>query len=80
MSSTRTDERGRLYLPKGLREEYGTRYRIVGLEDGIKLIPIREDVFDGLRDALGELPDVSGEERSTAAEDEARREALDDLG
>jgi hypothetical protein len=43
MSDATLDDRGRLTLPKEIRERYGDRYYIVELHDGIKLIPVADD-------------------------------------
>lgn len=77
--ATTVDERGRLYLPKDIREDYGDRFRIVRLHDGIKLLPVPDDPVDDLAEALKPLEDVPPEELSEAVEEEAMREILDDL-
>ena len=69
------DDRGRLTLPKPLRERFGDRFHVVELQDGIKLIPVAEDPLAALRD---EFDDVE-----TSAEDlraSGREEALDEAG
>jgi bifunctional DNA-binding transcriptional regulator/antitoxin component of YhaV-PrlF toxin-antitoxin module len=43
---TETDDRGRLYLPKGLRDRHGERFRVV-------LIPVDDDPLGAVRDAVG---------------------------
>jgi len=48
MSDVTLDERGRLTLPKKVREQYGDRYHIVEIHDGIKLVPLAEDPLDAL--------------------------------
>ena len=75
MSDATLDDRGRLTLPKEIREQYGDRYHIVELHDGIKLIPVAEDPLGALR---GEFEDVEG----TAEElrEGARERALDEAG
>jgi bifunctional DNA-binding transcriptional regulator/antitoxin component of YhaV-PrlF toxin-antitoxin module len=75
MSDATLDDRGRLTLPKDIRERYGDHYHIVQLHDGIKLIPIADDPLDALR---AEFADVE----KTAAElrEEARKAALDEAG
>ncbi|WP_336133347.1 AbrB/MazE/SpoVT family DNA-binding domain-containing protein [Natronomonas amylolytica] len=75
MSETTLDDRGRLTLPKELRERYGDRYRIVELHDGIKLIPIADDPLDALR------AEFSGVEKSAEELREGARDAaLDEAG
>lgn len=75
MSEATLDDRGRLTLPKELRERYGDRYHVVELNDGIKLVPIADDPLEALRE---EFADVEG----TAEElrEEARETALDEAG
>ncbi|MFC6837602.1 AbrB/MazE/SpoVT family DNA-binding domain-containing protein [Halomarina ordinaria] len=75
MSDATLDDRGRLTLPKELRERYGDRYHIVDLHDGIKLVPVADDPLEALRD---EFEDVG----TTAAElrERARETALDEAG
>ena len=52
--SKSTDERGRIYLPKDVRERFGTRYRIVELPSHVALFPVDEDPIAGLRAAVGD--------------------------
>lgn len=58
--SKSTDERGRIYLPKDLRERFGDQYRIVELPTHVALFPVDEDPLDGLRAAVGDA--FEGEE------------------
>jgi bifunctional DNA-binding transcriptional regulator/antitoxin component of YhaV-PrlF toxin-antitoxin module len=51
---TSTDERGRLYLPKEVRERYGENYRVVQMPTHVALIPIDDDPLEGLREAVGD--------------------------
>ena len=52
--SKSTDERGRIYLPKDLRERFGDQYRIVELPTHVALFPVDEDPLEGLREAVGD--------------------------
>lgn len=52
--SKSTDERGRIYLPKDLRERFGEQYRIVELPTHVALFPVDEDPLEGLREAVGD--------------------------
>ena len=72
MSDASLDDRGRLTLPKELRERYGDRYHLVELHDGTKLVPVSGDPLDALR---GEFADVekTADELREAATDEAGR-------
>jgi|APHM01.1.fsa_nt_gi hypothetical protein len=60
----RTDDRGRVTIPKNVRDRYGEQFRLVELNSGIKLVPI---------------PDNPLQELQAAASDELRAAALDDL-
>lgn len=75
MSEATLDDRGRLTLPKEVRERYGTHYHIVEQHDGIKLIPIDDDPLEALR---AEFADV--EKTATALRQDAREAALDEAG
>lgn len=48
------DERGRIYLPKDVREKFGNQYRIVELPSHVALFPVDEDLIAGLRAAVGD--------------------------
>jgi bifunctional DNA-binding transcriptional regulator/antitoxin component of YhaV-PrlF toxin-antitoxin module len=76
MSEATLDDRGRLTLPKELRERYGDRYHIVELHDGIKLVPVAENPLDALRDEFADVEKTAEELRQgarDAAVDEAGR-------
>jgi len=75
MSDATLDDRGRLTLPKEVRERYGDRYHIVQLEDGIKLVPIADDPLEALRDEFGDVEKSADELREGA-----REAALDEAG
>jgi len=49
-----TDKRGRITIPTELRERFGDRYRVVELEDGIKLVPIPQNPIETLRESGSE--------------------------
>jgi bifunctional DNA-binding transcriptional regulator/antitoxin component of YhaV-PrlF toxin-antitoxin module len=66
---TSTDERGRLYLPKEIRERYGENYRVVQMPTHVALLPIDDDPLEGLREAVGDA--LKGKDI-----DELREEAL----
>jgi bifunctional DNA-binding transcriptional regulator/antitoxin component of YhaV-PrlF toxin-antitoxin module len=74
MSEVTLDDRGRLTLPKNLREQYGDRYRIVEIHDGMKLIPVADDPLQALRDEFEEV-DKAADTLQTAARGEARHKA-----
>ncbi|QIO24176.1 AbrB/MazE/SpoVT family DNA-binding domain-containing protein [Haloarcula sp. JP-L23] len=75
MSDATLDNRGRLTLPKEIRERYGDHYQIVQLHDGIKLIPIADDPLAALRDEFADVEKTAEELR-----DEGRDAALDEAG
>lgn len=75
MSDATLDDRGRLTLPKEIRERYGDRYHIVELHDGIKLIPVADDPLDALRDEFADVEKTAGELREGA-----REAAVDEAG
>ncbi len=74
MSTVDVDSRGRIYIPKEMREHHGEKFKIVELESGIKLIPVADDPVEGLKEAMGELKDVSPEEFEEAVREEARKQ------
>ena len=78
--STSTDERGRIYLPKDVRERFGDRYRIVELPSHVALFPVDEDPLEGLRAAVGDAfaemePDELKREAREAIDREVTAEA-----
>ncbi len=80
--SKSTDERGRIYLPKDIRERFGDQYRIVELPSHVALFPVDEDPVDGLRAAVGDafaetaIDEMKTDVRESIAQ-EARAEAQD---
>lgn len=68
MSDTTLDDRGRLTLPKVIRERYGDRYHIVQLPDGIKLVPVADDPLEALRDGFADVEESPDELREKARE------------
>lgn len=57
-----TDRQGRLSIPREIRERYGEKYHIVPCEDRVELIPVADDPLAAVREAAGELREVSAEE------------------
>lgn len=70
-----TDDRGRLYLPKEIRERYGEKYHVVQHENRISLVPVADDPLAAVREAAGDLREASIEEIREDIEAEARAEA-----
>lgn len=76
MTEATLDERGRLTVPKDLRERYGDHFHVVDLHDGIKLVPIAEDPLAALREEFDGIEMTPAELRERAREtatDEAGR-------
>ena len=72
----RTDDRGRVTIPKEVRDRYGERSCLVELDGGIKLVPIPDDPLEDPRAAAsGELREASLEDLEEAAREEAREQA-----
>ncbi|SFS50408.1 AbrB/MazE/SpoVT family DNA-binding domain-containing protein [Halostagnicola kamekurae] len=75
MSDVALDDRGRLTLPKEVRERYGDRYHVVQLPDGVKLVPVADNPLEALRDEFADVEKSADELR-----EEARNVALDEAG
>ena len=71
-----TDERGRVTIPKEVRDRYGEKFRLVELDSGIKLVPIPDNPLEELRAAASdELREASLDDLEEAAREEAREQA-----
>lgn len=72
---SRTDNCGRIVLPQEIREKHGERYRIVGLEDRVELVPLSSDPIEGFREAVGDafegkrITEIKAEARGVAQKD-----------
>ena len=75
MPEVTLDKRGRLTLPKEIRERYGDQYHIVDVHDGVKLVPAADDPLEALREEFADVEKTAEELRDTG-----RREALDEAG
>jgi|APHM01.1.fsa_nt_gi MraZ protein. len=75
MSEVTLDDRGRLTLPKKLREQYGDRYRIIEVHEGVKLVPVGDNPLAALRDEFADV-DKTAETLRT----DARETAVDEAG
>ncbi|SEH14385.1 hypothetical protein SAMN04487967_1577 [Natronorubrum sediminis] len=75
MSDVALDDRGRLTLPKEVRERYGDRYHVIQLPDGVKLVPVAADPLEALRDEFADVEKSANELR-----EEAREATLDKAG
>ena len=71
---TETDDRGRLYLSKDLRDRHGERFRVVDLPSRVVLLPVDDDPLEAVRDAVGDqlagrsVAELKREARSAARE------------
>jgi len=59
---TTADDRGRIYLPKDVRDRYGDRYRIVELPTHVVLLPVDDDPIEGIQDAVGDALAIDPED------------------
>ena len=75
MSEATLDGRGRLTLPKEIRERYGEHYHIIQLHDGIKLVPVEDNPLDALRSEFAGVEKTAEELRQ-----EGRKATLDEAG
>jgi len=73
---TNTDDRGRIYLPKGVRERFGERYRIVELPSHVALLPVAEDPLSAVEDAVGDSLEGTPADKLKA---DARRKAREEI-
>ena len=67
-------EDGRIYLPKHLREKFGSQFELVDRGDRLVLVPVAEDPLAALREEFRDV-DASAEELKRGALDEALDEA-----
>ncbi|WP_348611649.1 AbrB/MazE/SpoVT family DNA-binding domain-containing protein [Halobaculum rarum] len=74
--ATNTDDRGRIYLPKDVRERFGDQYRIVELPTHVALFPIADDPLAAVEDAIGDRLDGTPSDEAKA---EARRKAREEI-
>jgi bifunctional DNA-binding transcriptional regulator/antitoxin component of YhaV-PrlF toxin-antitoxin module len=76
---TNTDERGRIYLPADIRDEYGDEFRIVRLPSRVALVPVDEAPLEGLREAVGDaFEGVSHDELEDEALKTAKAQLLEE--
>jgi len=73
---TETDDRGRVYLSKELRERHGEQFRVVDRPSRIVLIPVDDDPLAAVREAVGDaFAGKSAAELKDEALEAAREEA-----
>lgn len=80
--SKSTDERGRIYLPKNVRERFGEKYRIVELPSHVALFPVDDDPLKGLQEAVGDAftDEDTDELKTTARERISQQVEADEAG
>ena len=71
-----TDERGRLYLPKDVRERFGEEYRVVELPNYVALFPVAEDPLAAVEEAVGDSLEGNSIEE---LQEEARRKGREEI-
>lgn len=66
---------GRIYLPKQLREKFGSRFELLDRGDRLVLVPVADDPLAALRE------EASGTDRTVEElKESALEEALDEAG
>lgn len=74
--SKSTDERGRLYLPKDVRERFGEEYRVVELPNYVALFPVAENPLAAVEEAVGDTLEGNSIEE---LQEEARRKGREEI-
>lgn len=78
--ATETDDRGRVYLSKALRDRHGERFRVVDRPGRIVLIPVDDDPLAAVREAVGgTFDDTSVAELKQEALEAARNEVAAEI-
>ena len=71
MSKGTLDDRGRITLPREVREAFGESYHIVKRPDVVTLIPIADDPLSALREEFADVEASREELRESALEEAA---------
>jgi len=79
MSAVDVDSRGRIYIPKEMREKHGEKFKIVELESGIKLIPVADDPVECLKQAMNGAEDIDIDNLSEEVEEAAKQELKEEF-
>ena len=74
--SKSTDERGRLYLPKDVRDRFVEEYRVVELPDYVALFPVADDPLAAVEEAVGDELEAKGVDE---LQEEARRKGHNEI-
>ena len=72
---TRIDQKGRLYIPKAMREGLPDEVYLVKLDEGILIVPKPHDPLKELEELGRKLPDKSIRELRDEILEEATKEA-----
>ena len=72
------DERGRLVVPKDVREKYGNAFYVVKGLGKVVLIPVAKDPLKDLEELGEKLPELSVKEIKERARKRALKEALEE--
>ena len=78
MSIASTDDQGRVYLPKKIRERYGKKFRIVQTKDEIVLIPLAEDPLEDFQEKEA-LEEKTAEELKKDARESTKDQATENV-
>ncbi|MCF2136838.1 MAG: AbrB family transcriptional regulator [Candidatus Thorarchaeota archaeon] len=70
----RLDERGRVCIPKAMREKTGNTFFIVETQRGILLVPVPSDPVKQLAEIGRKIPELSIEELRRAIAEQAQVE------
>lgn len=71
----KTDERGRVVLPREYREKHGKHYRYFTVGDRLEIIPVT-DPLETLKEKMSKIPEsMSHEELRDHAEENAKEQA-----
>lgn len=77
---TETDDRGRVYLSKALRDRHGERFRVVDRPGRIVLIPVDDDPLAAVHEAVGDaFEGTSAAELKREAREAARDEVAAEI-
>ncbi|MFC6874670.1 AbrB/MazE/SpoVT family DNA-binding domain-containing protein [Halobellus marinus] len=77
--TSKADKRGRIYLPKEIREKHGRKFRIVELPSHVALFPVADDPLAAIEAEVGDaLADKDLDELKVEAREKAAREVADE--
>jgi bifunctional DNA-binding transcriptional regulator/antitoxin component of YhaV-PrlF toxin-antitoxin module len=77
--TSKADKRGRIYLPKEIREKHGRKFRIVELPSHVALFPVADDPLAAIEAEVGDaLADKDFDELKVEAREKAAREVADE--